>query len=494
MKANIKSLLISVLCIAPMAFTSCDKFLTENPQSSYSVNTFYKTPEDFEIAIAGVYATQQSQFSTLGGVIRLSVTRSDDLRVGAGYCDDNDKFIDDGTGSYISGVYRGIYTMIYQANAILGTIDGVKFDDETKKNNIKGEALALRAWSYYTLGTWFGGVPIIDKTLSTLETRKVARSTQEQTLAFAEKDYIDAIALLPESWPSGSVGRVTKYAAMGGLARLYMFQKNFSAASTYLKKIIDCGKYEMAEKCEDCFSDAFNNSPERLWEIQFMVGIKGEGNILCNSFIPDKVSDKITIITIPGSSASMEVSTDMVNAFEPGDLRKDVSMITDLSVGGVKRSEYYVYKWLHATKTPLDHDGFGINLPVIRYTDVILMYAECLNEAGYKADGEAFRLINRVRSRAGLPELKSATVANQDAFRKAIMQERRVEFAFEGLRWWDLVRTGQALSVMDAFLRLPENQNGTYKMGSNDRLIYAIPSQEIANYNDNTVMWQNPGY
>jgi hypothetical protein len=117
-----------------------------------------------------------------------------------------------------------------------------------------------------------------------------------------------------------------------------------------------------------------------------------------------------------------------------------------------------------------------------------------LNEAGYVADGEAFKLINSVRERAGLAALTSTTTPDQAAFRKAIMQERRVEFAFEGLRWWDLVRWDTALEVMNAFLKQAENENGKYQMGSNDRKIYAIPNTEIDRYGDTSVMWQNPGY
>jgi len=500
MKTNIKSILISVLCVALMVFTACDKFLTENPQSKYTANTFYQNQQDFEYAIAGVYAGQQGLFSSTGGVLRLSVTRSDDLRIyknGTGYCDSNDKFIDDANASTISSVWQSVYTMVYRANAILGTIDNVEFTDATTKNSIKGEALALRAWCYYTLGTWFGGVPLIDKTLSTAETYKVARSSQAETFAFAEKDYIAAIALLPETWSANNLGRITKYAAMGGLARLYMFQSKFSQAQTYLQQIISSNKYEMATKYEDCFSDEFNNDvkKDRVWEVQFMTGVSGEGNILGNSFIPSGVDNMVVAgCKLPGSSAAFEVATDFINAYEAGDLRKDQSVITNFSVGGSITNEYYCNKWLHATQTPLNHDGFGIDVPILRYTDVVLMYAECLNEASYQAAGEAFTLINKVRTRAGLSPLTSATTPDQAAFRKAIMQERRVEFAFEGLRWWDLVRWDKALAVMDAFLALPENENGIYKMGSNNRKIYAIPAQEVANYNDKSVMWQNEGY
>ena len=492
MKNYIKSIALSAFCLASVALTGCEDFLTEDPQSNYSSNTFYKQESDFEFAIAGVYAQQQGLYGYSGGACRLPITRADEVKVGAGYTDNNDKFIDDGSGSYIPAYWNGLYSMIYRSNAILGTIDAIEFKNATNKNSIKGEALALRAWAYYNLAINFGGVPLIDKTLSTQETKQIARSTQAETLSFAAADYKAAIDLLPEAWTGKGLGRVTKYAAIGGLARLYMFEGNFSSAAPLLQNIINSGKYAMAENYVDCFDDAFDNTEERVWEVQFMSGGLGEGNTFPASFFPEGYNK--AEYNIPGSSAFMDVSSDFVNAYEEGDLRKDVTLIADITVGKAVREGWYVHKWLHNTAVPVNHDDYAINWPILRYTDVIMMYAECLNEAGYAADGEAFKLINSVRERAGLAPLTAATTPDQAAFRKAIMQERRVEFAFEGLRWWDLVRWDTALEVMDKFLSLPENENGKYKMGSNDRKIYAIPNTEIDRYGDTSVMWQNPGY
>ena len=492
MKNYIKSIALSAFCLASVALTGCEDFLTEDPQSNYSSNTFYKQESDFEFAIAGVYAQQQGLYGYSGGACRLPITRADEVKVGAGYTDNNDKFIDYGSGSYIPAYWNGLYSMIYRSNAILGTIDAIEFKNATNKNSIKGEALALRAWAYYNLAINFGGVPLIDKTLSTPETKQIARSTQAETLSFAAADYKAAIDLLPEAWTGKGLGRVTKYAAMGGLARLYMFEGNFSSAAPLLQNIINSGKYAMAENYVDCFDDAFDNTAERVWEVQFMSGGLGEGNNFAASFFPEGYNK--AEYNIPGSSAFMDVSSDFVNAYEEGDLRKDVTLIADITVGKAVREGWYVHKWLHNTAVPVNHDDYAINWPILRYTDVIMMYAECLNEAGYAADGEAFKLINSVRERAGLAPLTAATTPDQAAFRKAIMQERRVEFAFEGLRWWDLVRWDTALEVMDKFLSLPENENGKYKMGSNDRKIYAIPNTEIDRYGDTSVMWQNPGY
>jgi len=492
MKKYIRIYMLSALCVASLAVAGCSDFLSEKPQSQYSVDTFYQTPSDFEVAIAGVYAQQQNLYNNLGGVFRMAITRSDDTKVGAGYVDQNDKFLDDASGSYIQDLWQELYIVVSRANAIISRIDDVEFSDETEKKAIKGEALALRSWAYYQLGVSFGGVPLFDKEYSTAEIKTIKRSTQEETFTFAADGFKEAINLLPTEWTGKNIGRVTKYGAEGVLARLYMFQSKFSEATPLLSDIITSHKYDMAEKYEDCFDDAYNNTQERVWEVQFTNGGLGEGNILPNSFMPDGYKGTLTPFT--GASAFLEVSTDLVNAYEAGDLRKEQSVVADVIVGSAPRAGWYISKWLHYTATPVNNNDFAINMPIVRYTDVLLMYAECLNEAGYSATGDAFKYINRVRSRAGLSGLTAVTTPNQEAFRKAIMQERRVEFAFEGLRWLDLVRWGKAVEVMDEFLKLPENENGLYKMGTTDRYLYAIPSQEIANYNDKAVMWQNPGF
>ena len=123
-----------------------------------------------------------------------------------------------------------------------------------------------------------------------------------------------------------------------------------------------------------------------------------------------------------------------------------------------------------------------------------MMYAECLNEEGYVTNGEAFNILNQVRARAGLQPLTSVTVPNQQAFREAIIQERRVEFAFEGLRWIDLVRWGIAQEVINEHFLAEDEGGGRYFMDGDYRYIFAIPNDEITRYNNESIMWQNPGY
>lgn len=472
---------------------SCDDFLTTIPESSYSAEGSYKSQDDFNYAIAAVYSAQQGLFSSNASWLRLIITRSDDIRTGAGYVNGVDQFLDTDAVDHLTSFWSTAYVMINRCNLILDKIDGVEFKDNVLKDAIKGEAYTLRAWAYHNLAWQFGGVPLIDHELTVDETLQVARSTQEETFEFAANDYKSAIELLPESWDTDDVGRITKYAAEGGLARLYMFQSKFAEAMPYLKDIIDSGNYAMEEEYVNCFTDSHDNGKERVWEIQFTGGQLGEGQAFGAGMVPGGYPGG-DILPFPGWSSSVYVSNSMVNAYEEGDLRKDVSIVNNYMENGVLNEKYIVRKFCHFdTYIPKDRSDLANNIPIIRYTDVKMMYAECLNEAGYVGDGEAFSILNEVRSRAGLPALTSATVPNQDAFRKAIQQERRVEFAFEGLRWYDLLRWGIAENVMNEFFLDKDEGDGLYHM-DDFRRIFAIPRVEIERYRNEDVMWQNPGY
>ena len=191
----------------------------------------------------------------------------------------------------------------------------------------------------------------------------------------------------------------------------------------------------------------------------------------------------------------MTVSLDFLENYEQGDIRKNVSVITGLKAAGVvDLITYRIYKYSHwVAYQPKTLDDWAINVPIIRYTDVMMMYAEALNEIGYSANGEAFDILNKVRKRAGLAAKTSTELSSQTSFRNAIMKERRYEFAFEGLRWDDLVRWGIAKPTMNTFFQRSDEGNGKYKMEDYGK-IFPIPYDEMIRYNNDKIMWQNDGY
>ncbi len=489
-----KLTIIYAALLSLVALPGCKKFLDVLPESEYSVSGAYKTENDFQQAVAGLYAQQQGLYQSNACYFRAMICRGDEVQVGNGYLDGLDEFIDNENNPSLTGAWNSYWRMIYLSNMILARIDGGSFNDPELQQHIKGEAYLFRAYAYWNLAWQFGGMPLIDQPLGVEETKRIARSSQEETLDMASADYAQAAALLPEAWGAGARGRVTRYAAEGMLARLHLFRGELSQAKPLLEDIIGSNKYAMEDNYIDCFTDSHDNGPERVWEVQFTGGLTGEGQTFSTGLLPEGFDDP-SIMPFSGFSTAMKVSDELYYTYEDGDLRKEVSIRKGWNNRGVEDTvSAFILKFSHYDAyTPKTQQDWANNLPVLRYTDVLMMYAEVLNEEGYAAGGQAFDILNAVRGRAGLPALTPADLPDQGSFREALRRERRHEFAFEGLRWRDLIRWGIAESVMNEFFQGPKEGSGRYSMQPHQK-IFAIPFEALSRYNDETVMWQNPGY
>ncbi|HEV7347111.1 RagB/SusD family nutrient uptake outer membrane protein [Telluribacter sp.] len=489
-----KKIIYSTLLIASVSLSACTKFLELTPQSEYSVAGAYKTQNDFQQAIAGVYAAQQGLYSPNESWFRKLIARTDEVSVGQMYLEGMDQFIDNATHPWVGQSWNSYYRIINLSNLILDKVDQGEFTDPKMRDYIKGEAYMFRAYSYWTLGWIFGGVPLLEKPQSIADIKTVKRASQEETFAFAENDYKKAIELLPVEWTGANKGRVTKYAAEGMLARLFMFKSKFAQAKPLLADIINSGKYAMESNYRNAFNDGFDNGKERVWEVQFTGGQTGEGQTFTTGLLPEGFNDK-SVMPFSGYSTAMRVAPSFYNSYEKGDLRRDQSILKGwVSNTGVRDTvSMFIIKYHPHTYVPKTQQDWANNLPILRYTDVKMMYAEALNEEGYTAGGEAFTILNEVRKRAGLPALTAANLPTQAAFREALRRERRSEFAFEGLRWLDLIRWDIAEKTMNQFLSLPLEGGGIYTMKPTHRL-FAIPFEELSRYGNEQVLWQNPGY
>lgn len=492
---KLKYIITLKLLVGIIVLAGCTDFLKLTPDSEYSVAGAYKTESDFVQAIIGVYAQQQNLYSSNSSWFRGLSGRSDETRGNAPYLDGIPRFIDNSTNPLYLSTWNNFYRIIALSNEIIGRIDNGTFSSEQSRENIKGEAFALRGWAYWNLGWQFGGVPLIDRVLTVEEVKAVPRSTQAEVFSFVEKDLKEASGLLPEKWNGANSGRISKYAAESLLARMYLFQSDFAAARPVLERVIQSGLFAMEEDYRHCFTDSRDNGAERVWEIQFTGGQTGEGQAFSTGLLPEGFDDPL-IMPFSGFSTVMEVSQPMYDSYEPGDKRRDLSILKGWknAQGQSDTTSKFILKYLHYDAyTPQNQSDWAINLPVIRYTDVLMMYAEVLNETAFEANGEALRILNLVRSRAGLPALTAAGLPDREAFGEAIRQERKVEFAFEGLRWPDLIRWGAARETMDAFFQRSEEGNGLYSM-KDYQVLFPIPYEELTRYNDDSVLWQNEGY
>lgn len=510
MKKNI--LLNGFLAITALSMmTSCQDFLDEKPQSIYTTETFYSTERDFEYAVTAIYQAQNKVMNAPGdvnsvssrnswyGMLRLASIRSDEKSLYRGvnfYSDGAETFTDTESGSAKDYMWQYMYIMISRANAILDRIDAFEFKDAAKKNSLKGQALALRAWAYYQLGINFGGVPLITKEVSDTEVRQIGRSSQEETFNQAVNDYKAAMALLPAKFTGDNLGRVGKYAAEAMLARLYMFMGKTGEAKTCLQDVMQNGGYDLAPTYVDCFSEEGEGNSERLWELNFIPNADGFGQAFTEGWMQEgyqyNPENEPFQLACNGASQAISVNEELLDSYEPGDARRN-EYVTN--VKSKYATDYtFVTKFSHWKTFPSDPNMWGINLPIMRYSDVLLMYAECVGET------EGSQYLNQVRARAGLGDWKEAGYAN---WTEALRHERRVEFAFEGLRFYDLVRWGIAQQVMNDYFCSKwggakcEGDATTgvpyYKMKDGQE-IYAIPQTEIDLYNNQELMYQNPAY
>ena len=257
-----------------------------------------------------------------------------------------------------------------------------------------------------------------------------------------------------------------------------MTQKRYADAAAKLKEVIDKDTYSLLPNYADLFKPANKNSKESVFEVQFKKGNIGEGSNWANQYAPENSGN--VVITF-GGSGNNHPTPDLDKSYEAGDPRRNVSMASSyVNSSGVKIDYYYIKKYADPPVVNGDSDD---NWYVLRYADVLLMYAEALNETGKTA--EALTYLNQIRKRVGLSD--KAITAQAD-MRLAIEQERRVELAFEGHRWFDLVRTDRALPVLQA----KATAIGIKTALSANNLVFPIPQSQI-DINP-TKIKQNPGY
>src|SRR5690554_2309450 len=454
-----KNLYIIIIFWATILLSSgCDSFLEIYPETALSSETFFKTEQDFEQAVNATYAPLRSIANDRTWV--LSKLRADNVYFGRnpnfGAREQDQEIADfalpvsDGitSNTHILNQYRLDYQIISRANQVLATIDDVEFDPNAKAN-LKGQALFLRAYAYFELVRYFSSVPLHLEPVTDRSKAAQPLASEEELYQLIIGDLTQAIDLLPLK-SNQELGRATKGAAQTLLANIHIERQNWSAAETLLKQIVQSQEYGLMSNFEAVISSSTGNKNnlESIFEVQFKEGPDGmNGNFMY--YIAPSLIHASELVALTGTSKPQPLdgearyvpTPDIIEAFEEGDLRKDVSIGT-IEMADVPWEEgYYPYAKKFFKPHSL-HGNHGVNWPIYRYSEVLLFLAEALNEQG--KDGEAAQYLNQVRERAGLGPA-------QGDLREAIFHERHVEFAFENKRWFDLVRTGRATEVMTEF-------------------------------------------
>ncbi|SKB65237.1 Starch-binding associating with outer membrane [Parapedobacter luteus] len=485
-----KTIRIVLFAFTLQVVWGCNKDLELTPESDYNAADFYRSVNDFRQALFGAYGglrsvhgfdypmlveslsdnvnTQQNTANLPAA--RFGFTAGDDL---------------------VLGVWGAYWSVINRTNNILDQIDEGEFPDENVRTIMRGETRFIRGFCYFQLGWLFGGVPLINRVMTAEEVTAIARSSQEETFAFAAADLEAAGEVLPESQGGDNLGRATRYAAKGILARLHLYMGNHEAARPLLEEILAYEGLSPYPEFVDCFLNTRDNGSEHVFQIQYTAGLVNQGNPLVYSLVPENL--RSAQFPQGGRSTWVAVSDDLYEAYDTTDVRRDVTIQKGYTtVNNVVDSMTQLFvKFSHGT-VPINNIDNDVNFPILRITDVQLMYAEVLNEMGYEPDGEAFVLLNTVRSRAGLDSLTSADLPDQQVFRDSLFKERRLEFACEALRWFDIVRQGpeRATAIMNAYLARPEEGGGSLVFDPK-YLLMPIPESELRT---NPSLTQNPGY
>ncbi|QNK63627.1 RagB/SusD family nutrient uptake outer membrane protein [Pedobacter sp. PAMC26386] len=473
-----------ILLITATGLSACQKnYLTVEPETNQNGANYYKNKDQFIKAVNGAYAPLQALFNK--SFWEMAEMRSDNTSYQLNNEDHSgillqelDEFKEISMNDEVQEFLQSNYTGIGRCNIILSRLPKAKIDDPKAVDQIIGQASFLRAYYYFNLVRMFGNVPLVLAEVSSKDDAFKINQRKPVADIYASiiTDATAAINTLTEVYTEdNSKGRATKGAARTLLADIYLTTKKYDLAIQQLRPLLT-SVYQLNANYADNFDVKKKNGPESIFEIQYMEGPNGLHSVLADRFAPwDSPDGLITGFPINHDLFNgWNIPTrDFLEAYETGDLRRAVSVGENFISEQTGEMVPYVKKYNspHAVR-----EISGNNFPVYRYANVLLMLAECLNETG--ASGEALQYLNQVRNRAGLPTFNNT---NQTDLRKAIIQERRMELAFENQRWFDLLRTGTAVEVMTLHAAREKQQKHYLSAGvyGNIRLLYLYPQREI---------------
>ena len=447
---------ITLALLLAILFTACSEdFLDIPSEEALTTTVYFQTQSDFESAVNGIYEPMRGFFSprttvTTSALFVIGEMHSDNARyaLNPGYRATDQvelpaDFVPEPT--LFSGYWNSMYGWISNCNQVIGYIDDVDFD-ATVKANLKGQALFIRAYSYWWLLRVYGDAVLNLEPVTTLDQTIKPLSPEAEIKAQIIADATEAAGLLLGK-SAQEPGRVTKGTAYMLLADLHMWYGEWAEAESALKQI---SGYSLMTDYAAAFDPANKNNAESIWEIQYDASSTDYAAYFPYNMFPYPTSvetvAEMTGVSNPNSLSAGEMymvpTPELLATYEDGDERFTASVKNVDDANGVTFP--MCVKYIHPHSTFLQPND---NLPIYRYSEALLYLAEAINEQGGR-ESEAAGYLNQVRNRAGLG---NTTASGQAALREAIADERRVELAFEGKRWFDLVRTGKMLETISAY-------------------------------------------
>lgn len=478
---------------AACLFASCD--LDISPDSYIADSYFYQNQTEVNTAVIGCYGGMQAPLEVEWALTEL---RSDNTRTNS-TSSTNDSFLQllaldlgttDASNPNLRTYWEATYRNINNCNKVLAENSLLAVEDEAKRRQYKGECLFIRAYHYFNLVRLFGPVFIVTKETSAEEALQMDRRPMDEVYKLITDDLEEAVSCLEGvTYASSDAGRVTPEAARALLARVLLTLGRYGEASGLLEQVMAVKGKTLSVACDKVFDIANEMNAEILFAVRYKAGNLGIGSPFANTFAPQNSGSAV----ITGSGDGKNYPTDeLCAAYTEGDLRKDVTLAEsyyDETKSSPVVEVAYCKKFLSEVSVRYDAEN---DWPVLRMADVLLMYAECLNETN--RTGDALPYVNEVRRRAGLA---SVGAADATALREAIETERRLEFAYENIRWFDLLRWGKAAETVSRHILTNEwsfYEGYTRRIDpiQEYQLLLPIPQSVIDNNPD--VITQNPQY
>jgi hypothetical protein len=498
-----KYIILTIVVFAGILATGCSDFLDKNPVDQLSSQTFWKTEKDADMAMAGVYS-QLLGLTFDHHKMDLDAMSDDFFLFGTyGKVDVLAKGIIEPTSAgIVAQIYNDAYKGVTATNIFLANVDRVTMD-EAKKSRYKGEALFLRAFFYWTLTEFYGGVPLYTKPV-TLEEAAVVKSTKEAVIDQVLKDLDAAAAYLPSALYTN--GHVVKGTAQGLKAKVLMHNGRWQEAADAANLVIQGKLFKLTTDFQNMFlTKGQTSNTEIMFSARYLN--------------PDRFSSESPDMKY-GNAAALNGSQNLVDEFEctdglpittsplydPKDYKKNRDPRLNFAIRDIKEplvsstgvrftnvtagiyTNYLVRKYVEPENLPFSYSTRSDqDYVILRYADILLTYAESKNEAS-GPDPSVYEAVNTVRARTGVNMPALPTGLTQAEMRDRIRHERRVEFAAEGLRYQDIKRWKIAEKVIPKMV----DPGGVLRnFDPAKHYLFPFPQSEM-DINEN--LRQNPNY
>jgi hypothetical protein len=460
---------IALITASLLAALSCDDFLDIRPEGTAEAEEMdYAKSENIFLPVSAAYATLRSNSAHGFAYIGVFEIASDDADKGSEASDGAamkaiDEFTHTPATETFNEIWKAYYDIVSAANYAIAQMPRFEAAQQDEANKQKAracqaEAKVIRAYAYFNLTRMFGRVYIADTIYTATQLAALPQASTEQLYSFIEKDLEEAIPVLPESYAKEWAGRITKYTALGIKAKVHLYQAEYDSVATCAGRVIASGRYELLRDFKTVFRADGENSRESLFEIQSStLGLsRGDAPYLEYAYVQGPRGNSPYNLQGWGFCVPGQKLIDFFT--ERGD---ETRAAVTLLWRGSKTAEgdsiivkctnpvYNGKVYTPSAENKWSYNGYGFdyNVRILRYADVLLMYAEALVRGAVRpasVSKTAVDALNEVRSRVGLPDV-TGTVSLDN-----ILDERRAELAMEEDRFFDLVRTEKAATELAA--------------------------------------------